>query len=314
MALEEGEIPTCRRFTKTTMEYERMRVIGKGTFGEVLLARKNRVRYALKRMNRSPGGLSVTTVREIQLLRTMNHPNVIRLIEMVVDDGDIYMVFPYVPHDLNRFIRNNRLQPREVKYIFHQIAKGVEYIHDRGVIHRDLKSANILLDQRLCVRIADFGMARCVTKAGVYTPGMVTLWYRAPEVLLGASDYTSAVDIWSLGCIVTEMYLGHMIFQGNTDIGQLEMIIHACGSINEQSYPGVQHLPAFRSLRLPQSPRRIERIIEKHDASAVGLVSGMLCLYPPNRMNIKEVCRDKYFEKVPPPAECSNHRYERNAL
>lgn len=306
MCGEEGEI-LHQTFTKTVMEYEKIRVIGEGTFGQVILARKNRMKYALKRVNRSKGGLSVTTIREIQLLRSMDHPNVIKLIEVVVEQNacDIYMVFPYVPHDLNRFIRSNKLTCSEIRHVFYQIVKGVHYIHNRGVVHRDLKSANILLDPKLNVRIADFGMARHRTKTGLYTPGMVTLWYRAPEVLLGASNYTSAVDIWSLGCILTEMYLGRMIFQGNTEILQLEMIIHACGSINERSYPGYKVLPAVRSFKLPQSPRRIEDIIRKYDASAVELVSRMLCLDPSKRISIEGVYADRYFE-----AETSTSKWD----
>lgn len=291
--MEEGEVPS-RRFTRTQMDYEQIRVVGEGTFGQVVLARRNRTKYALKRMNESRGGLSVTTIREIQLLRTMDHPNIIRLVEMVVDGSDVYMVFPYVSHDLNRFIRSNRLEKDDVRHILHQIARGVQYIHGRGVIHRDLKSANILLDRRLHVRIADFGMARHTTKTGMYTPGMVTLWYRAPEVLLGA-PYTAAVDVWSLGCIATEMLFGHMVFQGSTELLQLEMIIHACGSINEHSYPGVQDLPGFRAVRLPQSPRRIEAMVEKHDPSAASVVSSMLCINPSRRASIESVCADRYF-------------------
>ena len=296
MEPEEGEIQSRRRFTATTMEYEKVKVIGEGTFGQVFLARKGGARYALKRMSRESEGLSVTTIREIQILRAMSHPSVVRLIEVVADPGgDVHMVFPYFAYDLNRFIRSNRLGHSEVRHVFGQIASGVCYIHSRGVLHRDLKSANILLDQRLNVSIADFGMARYTAKTSMYTPGMVTLWYRAPEILLGSPTYSYGVDVWSLGCILAEMYLGRMIFQGNTEIAQLEMIIHACGSINEGSYPGVQSLPGFRTFRLPQSPRRIEGIIEKHDASAVELVSRMLCIDPQSRITISQVVESKYL-------------------
>ncbi|AFN84065.1 cyclin-dependent protein kinase 9-like protein kinase [Encephalitozoon romaleae SJ-2008] len=294
---EEGEIFEYRRFTITKMEYKKIRTIGEGTFGQVILAGKGRARYALKKVNKEKEGLSVTTIREIQALREMNHPSIIKLIEMVVEpNGDVYMVFPYFPYDLNRFIRSNRPTSDEIKHIFYQIVKGVHYIHSKGVMHRDLKSANILLDHRLNASIADFGMARHVTKSGMYTPGMVTLWYRPPEILLGSSSYTYSVDVWSLGCILTEMYLGHMIFQGSTEILQLEMIIHACGSINESTYPGVQNLPGFRNFRLPQSPRRIEAIIAKHDESAVGLVSRMLCLDPSKRITMDQIIENKYFD------------------
>lgn len=298
MGSEEGEIQGHRHFTATTLEYERVKIIGEGTFGQVFLARKGRARYALKRMNRDSEGISVTTIREIQTLRAMSHPNVVRLIEVVADpDRDVYMVFPYFPYDLNRFIRTNRLACSEVRHIFRQIAAGVCYIHSKGIMHRDLKSANILLDHKLNASIADFGMARYTTKTGMYTPGMVTLWYRAPEILLGSPTYSYAVDVWSLGCILTEMYLGRMIFQGSTEIAQLEMIIHACGSINENTYPGVQALPGFRTFRLPQSPRRIEGIIERHDPSAVELVSSMLCIDPLRRVSISQVVDSKYFGK-----------------
>ncbi|AFM99358.1 serine/threonine kinase [Encephalitozoon hellem ATCC 50504] len=306
---EEGEIFVRRHFTATKMEYEKIRVVGEGTFGQVILARKGRARYALKKVNKEREGLSVTTIREIQALRKISHPNIIKLIEVVVEtDGDVYMVFPYFPYDLNKFIRSNRITSDEVKHIFYQIVKGVHYIHSKGIMHRDLKSANILLDHNLNASIADFGMARQATKTAMYTPGVVTLWYRPPEILLGSSNYTFSADVWSLGCILTEMYLGHMIFQGSTEILQLEMIIHACGSINENTYPGVLNLPGFRSFKLPQSPRRIEGIIAKHDESAVKLVSRMLCIDPEKRITVGQIIEDKYFDHKVFKAEGTRHQ------
>ncbi|KAM0671754.1 serine/threonine kinase [Ordospora colligata] len=292
---EEGEIPVFQRFTQTSMEYEMIRTIGEGTFGQVILAKRNRAKYALKKVNRTEDGIPITTIREIQTLREMHHPNIIRLIEVVVDSGKIYMVFPYVQHDLNKFIRNKKMSTANIKHVFLQITKGICYMHSKGIMHRDLKSANILIDQNLNVSIADFGMARRTTKAGIYTPGMVTLWYRAPEILLGRPTYTYAVDVWSMGCVLVEMYLGSMLFQGSTEIAQLEMIIHACGSINEKTFPGIKDIAGINSFRLPQSPRRIESIIEKYDVSAVDIVSRMLCIDPCKRITADEALGNKYF-------------------
>jgi len=292
---EEGEILASQKFTQTTMEYEIIRTVGEGTFGQVLLAKRNRRRYALKKVNRVEDGIPITTIREIQALRDMRHPNIIRLIELVVHSGKIYMVFPYVHYDLNKFIRSKKMDTADIRHVFLQIARGICYMHSKGIMHRDLKSANILVDQSLNVSIADFGMARHATNSGMYTPGMVTLWYRAPEILLGLPNYTYAVDVWSMGCVLVEMYLGSMLFQGSTEIAQLEMIIHACGSINEKTYPGIKGIAGIHSFKLPQSPRRIESIIEKHDASAVEIVSRMLCVDPCKRITADEVLGNKYL-------------------
>jgi serine/threonine protein kinase len=295
MLREEGEV--VKRFTSIEMRYELVRVIGEGTFGRVYLARKDNREYALKKMNKQKEGLPVTTIREIQLLRCLEHPNIIKLLEMVVDTNanDIFMVFPFVSYDLSRFLKYNRLTREEIKYVFHQIVRGVKYIHASGILHRDLKSANILLDRRLHVNIADFGMSRYTSKSGSYSPGVVTLWYRAPEILLGSTGYTCAADIWSIGCILAEMYVGRPLFQGDTEYSQLEGVIHVCGSINESSFPDANKLPNFHKLRLPQSPRRIENMIEKYGVDAAELISRMLSIDPQKRISAEEILSSRYF-------------------
>lgn len=296
--MEEGEV-CCKNFSKTKMDYNKIEIVGEGTYAQVFASERNNVVYALKRMNKHRDGIPLTTIREIKLLRKLRHPNIIRLKEIIIDKNDcneMYMVFPFYKYDLYKFIKSKRIFTAKKKTILFQIVNGLLYLHRNGIIHRDLKSANILLNNVFDVCIADFGISRYVNKNSAHTPGVVTLWYRAPELVLGAEEYSFSVDIWSLGCIAAEMVLGKPLFCGNTEIEQIETIIHYCGSINDKSYPNAKKLPHFDKFKLPQSPGRLESIFNgEEDKDLISLIIKMLNLDPAKRPDIEELSLCPYL-------------------
>lgn len=163
--------------------------------------------------------------------------------------GSFYLVFEYLKHDLQGMI-NMKLDfsMAQIKCIMLQVLHGVAYLHQRHVIHRDIKGANILLSSKGQVKLADFGLARIFYPGDErvhYTNRVVTLWYRAPELLLGARNYNEAVDMWSVGCVFAELVTQQVLFQGDKDEKQIELIYEKCGSVDSESWPGVKELRAY---------------------------------------------------------------------
>jgi cyclin-dependent kinase 12/13 len=209
--------------------FEKVDLVGEGTFGKVYKAKyKPQVdksllgklkdakteHVALKRilMDNEKEGFPITAIREIMILKKLNHKNIINLMEIVTSKpseknkyrGNVYLVFEYMEHDLAGLAdRNVSFGIPQIKCLIHQILSGVNYMHSNNIIHRDIKGANILINNKGEIKIADFGLARThnpnpnVTKN--YTNRVVTLWYRAPELLLGTKNYGPAIDIWSVG-------------------------------------------------------------------------------------------------------------------
>ncbi|KAG8685615.1 Cyclin-dependent kinase catalytic subunit, partial [Ceratobasidium sp. 394] len=232
--------------------------LGKGSFGQVFKARERgtgRI-VALKRMkfNLMENGLPAHAMREISNLKELKHKNIVRILNVLCEDtGTLYLVMEHLDMDLHRYMdvvrRNNdsgRLPVPLIQKFTRQLMKGLAYCHSHRIVHRDLKPGNILMDvaqQRL--KIADFGSSRAYSFPLVSSPDEVTtLQYRAPEVLLGERNYTSAIDIWSVGCIIAEMArAGMLIFRGNTVDDHIKDIFRVLGTPDETIWPGVSALP-----------------------------------------------------------------------
>lgn len=205
--------------------YEKVDQVGEGTFGKVYKAKYKPPPYeksknigtqnvALKRilMDNEKEGFPITAIREIMILNKLQHKNIINLIEIVTSKpaeknkfrGNVYLVFEYMEHDLSGLTdRKIDFSVAQIKCILHQIISGVNYMHTNNIIHRDIKGANILINNKGDVKIADFGLARTISPnpnfPRKYTNRVVTLWYRSPELLLGATNYGPAIDMWSVG-------------------------------------------------------------------------------------------------------------------
>lgn len=198
----------------------------------------------------------------------------------------------------------------EVKTLLVQLASGVSYLHDHWILHRDLKTSNLLLNNRGNLKIADFGMARYVgdPPPAKLTQLVVTLWYRAPELLLGTSRYGNAVDMWSIGCIFGELLTREPLLQGSNEVDELTKIFDLCGVPSDESWPGFRRLPNARSLRLPSAKHipgvDVSRIRTKFPlltTAGVSLLNGLLSLSPDKRPSAREMLEHEYFAQAPMP-------------
>ncbi|UKZ78129.1 hypothetical protein TrVFT333_005863 [Trichoderma virens FT-333] len=255
--------------SRSVDNYDKLNDIEEGTYGWVARAAElasGRV-VALKRLKLEagdPNGLPVTGLREIQILKNCRHRNVVAMEEVVVGndiskpDNSIFLVLEFVEHDLKSILEDmpEPFLSSEVKRLLLQLTSGVAYLHQNYILHRDLKTSNLLLSNRGLLKIADFGMARYVgDPRPKLTQLVVTLWYRAPELLLGTRSYDAAVDMWSVGCIMGELITREPLLQGSNEVDQISKVFELCGVPTEDSWPGFRRLPNARSLRLPkQSP------------------------------------------------------------
>uniref|UniRef100_A0A3B5MIC7 mitogen-activated protein kinase n=1 Tax=Xiphophorus couchianus TaxID=32473 RepID=A0A3B5MIC7_9TELE len=248
--------------------YELLAEVGEGSFGKVYKARevgeKQRL-LAVKKLNfrweSEEAGIPPFMIREVALLRKVgyfNHPNIV-----------LTLVLEYIDQDLSTFLS-------KAQDVMQQLLQGLDFLHINLVLHRDLKPENILVSSRREIKIADFGLARIHTYNIALTPGVVTLWYRAPEVLLN-SVYMSSVDIWSAGCIFAELFL-LPLFKGYTEVQQLQKIF-VIGLPSEDDWP--QESPILYSESL--GPRgSCTNLLPNLDQDENDLLSHCL-LFNPNR-------------------------------
>ncbi|KAG0441186.1 Cyclin-dependent kinase F-1 [Dictyocoela muelleri] len=386
---EEGEIKLYDELKniKQKIDYKILHKIGEGTFGEVFFGRYKDQKYALKRIpynkdNNENKGIPLPVIREIKILKRLKNKNIIRLYEVQREKFCLFMVFEYMNSDLHRTIQRINLSLDEIKNVMKQILKGVDYLHKLGIVHRDMKSSNILIDEHtLDVKIADFGLARylddpnkskesvrfenvlkncngydnseyeqCISndkkyiinditpddthnllissveknsydgtkiisskyqkndnsedsenkinKAARYTAGLVTLWYRPPEMLFGGEFYDEKIDIWGVGCIFGEILLGYPMFRGADEHDQLLKIINLCGTINERTLPGVSNHPDYKKYNLPQAPNRISYIFCNFDQIAVDLLSKLLFIDPQKRISASDALNHKFVGEL----------------
>ncbi|XVE94353.1 hypothetical protein REPUB_Repub02eG0001900 [Reevesia pubescens] len=265
--------------------FEKLEKVGEGTYGKVYRARERATGkiVALKktRLHEDDEGVPPTTLREVSILRMLSHdPHVVRLMDVkqgLNKQGNtvLYLVFEYMDTDLKKFIRSFRqsghlIPVSTVKSLMYQLCKGVAFCHGHGVLHRDLKPHNLLMDRKtMTLKIADLGLARAFTlPIKKYTHEILTLWYRAPEVLLGATHYSTAVDMWSVACIF--------------------------GTPNEQVWPGVSSLPNWHEY--PQwSPQNLSSAVPNLDTDGLHLLSQMLQYDPSKRISAKKAMEHPYF-------------------
>ncbi|CEH17388.1 pkinase-domain-containing protein [Ceraceosorus bombacis] len=234
--------------------YTRINQVGEGTYGQVFKARAERsgALVALKkiRMEAEKDGFPVTAMREIKLLQHLRHPNVVRLHEMMVSKGSIYLVFEYMEHDLNGVLQHPSIEfsAAHLKSLSRQFLRGLEYLHKKSVLHRDIKGSNILLSNHGILKLADFGLARFYAKrrADDYTNRVVTVWYKPPELLFGATRYGPEIDMWGAGCIFLELFTRRPVLPGNSEIHQVQVIYDTFGALVPASeWPEVEALPWY---------------------------------------------------------------------
>lgn len=251
-------------------------------------------------MSSRVAGVPSTAIREIAILKELQHPNVVSFTNVVHSDNNLYLVFEYLNQDLKRYMDSVKsLSPQRIKSYLYQLINGIAFCHSHRVLHRDLKPQNLLIDNKGSLKLADFGLARAFgIPVRHYTHEVVTLWYRAPEILLGARKYSTPVDVWSIGCIFAEMIMRAPLFPGDSEIDQLYKIFRALGTPNEAMWEGVTLLSEY----MPEFPRWPQRSIGervKHlDPHGLDLLSKMLIYNPARRITAQTALLHPYFNDI----------------
>ncbi|KAI5055827.1 hypothetical protein GOP47_0029348 [Adiantum capillus-veneris] len=290
--------------------YQKLEKVGEGTYGKVYKARDARsgrlVALKTTRLDQDEEGVPPTTLREVSLLQMLSHSiYVVRLlcVEHIVKNNKpiLYLVFEYLDSDLKKFIdkhSNTAIPLTDIKRIMYQLCKGVAYCHSHGVMHRDLKPQNLLLDKKGLLKIGDLGLSRSFSiPLKSYTHEVVTLWYRAPEVLLGATHYSTPVDIWSIGCILAELAQRKPLFPGNSELQQLLYIFRLLGTPDEIVWPGVSKLRDWHVY--PQwKQQKLSTIVPNLGTDGVDLLAKMLQYDPSKRITAKEALQHSFFDDV----------------
>ena len=279
----------------------------------------------------------MTALREIRMLQVLKHKNIINLVEICRakgnpyytqrhhccydyifsidtpyngDKGSVYLVLDFCEHDLAGLLecKEVHFSLGEIKNIMQQLFNALSYIHGNNILHRDMKSSNILMTHTGKLKLADFGLARALNKGPnqCYTNGVVTLWYRPPELLLGERNYGPPVDMWSAGCIMAEMWTRRPIIQGDTEQKQITLICQLCGSIIPEEWPGVDKLEHYQKLELPAKENRKVRERLHHfvkDTYALDLIENLLVLDPKKRIDADATLDHDFFWKDPLPTD-----------
>jgi len=294
---------------KMMNRFEHLEKIGEGTYGVVYKAKdmhhSNRI-VALKkiRLESEAEGIPSTAVREISLLRELDHPNIVKMLDVIHSEKKLFMVFEYMEMDLKKYIDTQQTQglaiPQIKSYLW-QILRALIYCHTHRILHRDLKPQNLLLDAKGNLKLADFGLARTFTiPMRAYTHEVVTLWYRAPEVLLGTKYYTTTVDMWSVGCIFAEMLTSKPLFPGDSEIDQLFRIFRTLGTPDNSVWPGVCQLPDFKACFprwAPQNLRILIPVLGVHPL-AYDLLQRLLTYNPSSRIPSTDALNHHFLADV----------------
>ncbi|KUJ20198.1 Pkinase-domain-containing protein [Mollisia scopiformis] len=312
-------------------DYDILGKLGEGTFGEVHRAksRKTGAIVALKKilMHNEKDGFPITALREIKLLKLLSHPNVLKLEEMAVEHHTkptdkrkraiMYMVTPYMDHDLSGLLENPtvKLQESHIKCYLLQLLEGLRYLHANQILHRDMKAANLLINNKGILQIADFGLARHYDenppKPGQgggearrdYTTLVVTRWYRPPELLLLLRKYTTAIDLWGVGCVFGEMLIGKPILSGDSDLNQLKIIFDLVGTPTDETMPGWRSLPGAESMNFSPHPSTLSQRFRQYGSGAISLLAELLKLDWRKRINAIDALEHPYFRDSPLPAK-----------
>lgn len=282
--------------------YEKLEKVGEGTYGVVYKAQDSQGEiYALKtiRLEAEDEGIPSTAIREISLLKELQHPNIVRLCDVVHTERKLTLVFEYLDQDLKKLLDtcDSGLDNETTKSFLYQLLRGIAYCHQHRVLHRDLKPQNLLINREGALKLADFGLARAFgIPVRSYTHEVVTLWYRAPDVLMGSRKYSTPVDIWSVGCIFAEMVNGRPLFPGTTEADQLQKIFKTLGTPTIEIWQTARELPDWKE-DFPKHPAESwSSIAPNLDAKGQDLMSKMLQYWPEKRVSGRVAMDHEFFK------------------
>ncbi|CAG9814769.1 unnamed protein product, partial [Phaedon cochleariae] len=288
-------------------DFLKIEKIGEGTYGVVYKGKNKKTGelVAMKkiRLENEEEGVPSTAIREISLLKELRHRNVVSLEDVMMEEQRLYLIFEFLCMDLKKYIdkieSGKFMDPKLVKSYLYQINEAILFCHQRRVLHRDLKPQNLLITKDGVIKVADLGLGRAFgVPVRVYTHEVVTLWYRAPEVLLGSARYSCPIDVWSMGCIFAEMATKRPLFQGDSEIDQLFRIFRVLKTPTEEIWPGVSSLPDYTGTFPNWTNYNLPSQVKNLDNDGVDLLKQMLVYDPAKRISAKRAAAHPYFEDV----------------
>ncbi|XP_070500537.1 cyclin-dependent kinase 12-like [Chironomus tepperi] len=299
---------TITRFKNKSFEkYKVLEQVGKGTYGKVFKAidldTEETVAMKYIKVEHETEGFPITCLREIKILRQLDHPNVIKLKDIVFrhEKNSTYLVFDYMNHDLLGLRINSEMDFDEytIFFISQQLLEGINYCHKHQIIHRDLKLSNILVNNKGQVKICDFGLSRMWTVNRPYTNKVISLWYRPIELLLGEEMYGPPVDIWSIGCIIYEMFRRQPLFNYSTELEIVNAIFQLCGTPEYNMWPEVKRLPKYKLFKPSPRMRNLKNtLFPTLPPSVIDLVDQMLALNPDKRITAEDALKSNWVNKM----------------
>ena len=291
----------------TKKDYEKIEKLGSGAYGSVYKAKckKNQKIVAIKRIKISldTEGIPSSALREISILRNLRHENIEKIIDVITTDTKLYLVLEYMEYDLQTFYNKlstenltNYSSEELTKIFLKQILKGVDYCHSKKIVQWDLKPQNILVNKDLVIKLGDFGLSRKLSfEKKPYTQEVLSLWYRAPELLLGSNIYNESIDIWSIGCIFAFMTLKRTLFEGENEIDQLNKIFQLLGTPNFNNIPYYINLNINYNKFIPFNPADFDQKFNCLDKNGKDLLMKMLNYDPDMRISCKDALAHPYF-------------------
>ncbi|KAJ2613738.1 cyclin-dependent kinase 5 [Coemansia sp. RSA 1365] len=304
-------------------KYQKIEKLGEGTYGIVYKAQNRETNevVALKRirLDNEEEGVPCTAIREISLLKELKHPNIVGLFDVLHTEKKLTLVFEFMDSDLKKFVDafGGDLDPLTVKHLLYQLLCGIAYCHRNRVLHRDLKPQNLLINKRGDLKLGDFGLARAFgIPVRSYSHEVVTLWYRAPDVLMGSRQYDTSIDLWSVGCIFAEMATGRPFFAGTSIDDQVVHIFKIMGTPIDplaqdadpgasadpeharRLWPGCSRLPEWKQDFPVYASTPLEPLLPKLSTKGIDLLKCLLEYAPEKRISAEQALLHPYFDEL----------------
>jgi serine/threonine protein kinase len=291
--------------------FQQLEKLGEGTYATVFKGRNGQTGafVALKEIHLdSEEGTPSTAIREISLMKELKHENIVSLYDVIHTENKLMLVFEYMDKDLKKYMdgytnsqsgQRGALEAVTIKSFMWQLLRGIAFCHDNRVLHRDLKPQNLLINTSGQLKLADFGLARAFgIPVNTFSNEVVTLWYRAPDVLLGSRTYNTSIDIWSAGCIMAEMFTGRPLFPGTTNEDQLLKIFRLMGTPSERSWPGISAFPEYKPTWPVYATQELRAILPQVDSLGLQLLGQMLQMRPEMRCSAHQALQHPWFAEL----------------
>jgi len=293
------------------MNYIQLEKLGEGTYATVFKGRSRTTNeiVALKEIHLdAEEGTPSTAIREISLMKELKHVNIVRLHDVIHTETKLVLIFEYCEQDLKKYMDQHgdrgALDPNTVRSFMYQLLKGTAFCHENQVLHRDLKPQNLLINRKGELKLGDFGLARAFgVPVNTFSNEVVTLWYRAPDVLLGSRTYSTSIDVWSCGCIFAEMISGVPLFRGRDNQDQLLHIMRIIGTPSDAQFQKMfKETPEITLKPYPRYPKMpFQQVLPKASPQAVDLLERLLKFDPAERISAAEALSHPYFTSVTTP-------------